>query len=320
MSLRIPKFNELPTIGESNEHHAWEVFGKEDHLGTMNFITNEKVVSACTMVRNGKVICLSLPLNVPSPSLVKSRDDFRHEVHVSRSGRDDLLDNFYLQSSSQWDSLRHIRYREFGYYGGREESDLDTSNDLGIDFIAKNGIITRGVLVDLEAYFATTNYPVDPRERRAFTTQDIDRVLEWQGVTVLPGDILLFRTGWLKWYLSIPTEQRIELKGSMHPGEGGLDVPGIEAGKETARWLWDHKVAAVAADNPSFEVLRVNKERGFLHRLLIPLLGMPIGEFWFLEDLSEFCSSSKQYEFLLVSAPLNLPKGVGSPNNAYAIF
>jgi len=36
---------------------------------------------------------------------------------VNRGGRDDYVDNFAMQGSSQWDSLRHIRFREFGYYG-----------------------------------------------------------------------------------------------------------------------------------------------------------------------------------------------------------
>jgi hypothetical protein len=52
---------------------------------------------------------------------------------------------------------------------------------------------------------------------------------------------------------------------------------------------------------------------------LIPLLGMPIGEMWYLEALAEDCAADGVYEFMLTSAPLNLLGGVGSPANAIAI-
>lgn len=46
---------------------------------------------------------------------------------------------------------------------------------------------------------------------------------------------------------------------------------------------------------------------------------MPIGEVWDLEELARDCTQDGVYEFFLVSVPLNLPGGVGSPANAYAI-
>ena len=56
-----------------------------------------------------------------------------------------------------------------------------------------------------------------------------------------------------------------------------------------------------------------------LRRRLIPLQGMAIGELWDLEALAADCSADGVYEFMLVSAPLNVPGAVGSPANAYAI-
>ena len=49
------------------------------------------------------------------------------------------------------------------------------------------------------------------------------------------------------------------------------------------------------------------------------MLGMPIGEFWDLDPLADDCAQDGVYEFMLVSAPLYIPQGVGSPPNAYAI-
>ena len=49
------------------------------------------------------------------------------------------------------------------------------------------------------------------------------------------------------------------------------------------------------------------------------VLGMPIGELWWLDGLAEDCAADGVYEFFFTSAPLNVPGGVGSPPNALAI-
>jgi hypothetical protein len=47
---------------------------------------------------------------------------------------------------------------------------------------------------------------------------------------------------------------------------------------------------------------------------------MPIGEFFFLDDLANACADSRRWTFLFSSAPLNIPRAVGSPANAYAVL
>jgi len=99
-----------------------------------------------------------------------------------------------------------------------------------------------------------------------------------------------------------------------------LRAPGIGPVDEMAEYLWDLHVAAVAADNTSLEAWPPGSESGgFLHFKLIPHFGMPIGELWWLEDLGADCAADGVYEFMLTSAPLNVPGGVGSPPNALAI-
>ena len=68
-------------------------------------------------------------------------------VDRDRLGRDDSLDNFALQGSTQWDGLRHVRYREFGYYGGRQDEDLE-GDAIGMEHWARHGIVGRGILID----------------------------------------------------------------------------------------------------------------------------------------------------------------------------
>jgi len=56
-----------------------------------------------------------------------------------------------------------------------------------------------------------------------------------------------------------------------------------------------------------------------LHRPLIPLLGMPMGELWALDELAADCASDGVYEFLLTCKPLIVRGGAGSPPNATAV-
>jgi hypothetical protein len=58
---------------------------------------------------------------------------------------------------------------------------------------------------------------------------------------------------------------------------------------------------------------------GMLHRVLLPLLGLPLGELWSLDHVANDCAADGVWEFLLMAKPLNVTGGVGSPANAMAI-
>ncbi len=314
-----PKFAQLPLVAQTGERHAWDVFGRSDQLGTINFLTPERVKQAATLVRTGQVINLNLPLNFPITLYGGFRSGYRHHIEVNRGGRDDYVDNFAMQGSSQWDSLRHIRFREFGYYGGRQDADLDEKGELGIEHWAQHGIIGRGVLLDAAGYMERKGAPLVATKRFPIDGAFLEEVANAEQVQLMPGDILLLRTGWLAWYKTLDETGREALRGTLHPGADGMACPGLDPSQATAGWVWDQQFAAIAADNVALEALPVETSTGFQHRRLIALQGLPIGEVWDLDVLAQECAKDKVYEFMLVSAPLNLPGGVGSPPNAYAI-
>jgi hypothetical protein len=91
-----------------------------------------------------------------------------------------------------------------------------------------------------------------------------------------------------------------------------------------ARYLWDSGASAIVSDSFATEVWppdwsEAARPFGFLHRVLIGRLGFAIGELWDLEELSGDCALDGSCQFLLVSAPLHVPGGIGSPSNALAI-
>jgi kynurenine formamidase len=311
----VTPYDELPVLADGRRH-AWHEFAG-DERGSLSRVTSEVVRVATAEVGTGERIALSVPLGTFQPALSGNRSDLRHTVTRNRNGGDDKLDNFYLQESSQWDGFAHIRYREFGFFGGREVDDLN-AGAIGIDRMAPTGIITRGVLVDVPRHWAATGRTWSPTETIAITPADVDATLAAQGTAVRDGDVLLVRTGWVGWYLGLGEPARKELGGAL--AVAGLPTPGLCQGEAFPRWLWNHGVAAVAADNPALEAIPVPKGSGFLHRYLLPLLGIPIGELWALDGLAAACERYERWSFLLVSVPLNLPQGVGSPSNAVAVL
>lgn len=310
---------------------AWGVHGPGDQLGSANNITPETVVAAAGLIRTGEVFNLDYPLNTFVPSPAGTRPATEHHMFSNNPNhRDDWLDSFYLQSTSQIDGLRHMRHPRHGFYGGVPDEAVDVgSPDLGIQLVAEKGIAGRGVLLDVARHFARRGTPIDISTNHMITPEDLDAVAAEAGVVIRPGDVLLIRLGWAPWFLNLPIEQRPK-------GKGRSGNPGLIQSEEMLAWIWDHRLAMIAADNSGLEATPVNPDSGWLdpdepppprgpshngmlHRPLIALLGVLIGELWNLERLAEACAADGVYEFFLTAKPLNLVGGVGSPPNAMAI-
>jgi kynurenine formamidase len=229
-------------------------------------------------------------------------------------GWDDWLDGFYLQCSSQWDGLRHIRSAD-GFYGGWQGDPSADPGPLGIQHWARPGIIGRGVLVDLAAG-EPEDY--DPFTARRFSAEDIEAALTAQGVGIRAGDILCVRTAWMDKYLEQGEAARAKLAVAL-ADPGGYTCAGLSGGEEISRFLWDSGAAAVAADNPAVETVPADPAIGFLHGRLIPSLGFAIGELFDFGALAAACHADGRYDFLFTSVPLNVTGGVGSPANAVAV-
>src|SRR6202042_3682827 len=95
---------------------------------------------------------------------------------------------------------------------------------------------------------------------------------------------------------------------------------GIDPGRATVEWLWDNRVAAIGTDCPAVEPWPWDfKDDGALHYRTLSLLGLPLGEQFVLDKLSDDCAADGRWEFMMVSVPLHLQGGIASPPNAVAI-
>ena len=314
----LPSYKDLPVKLGAPAGSSWGLFGDDDQLGTLNLLTPERVAAAAKLVRKGAVFPLNLRIDEPNPPLY-GRGAVRHHLLEGESGRDDYLDNFYPQASSQWDSLRHILHPREGFYNGTAREEIVSGGGrLGVENMAQKGIAGRGVLLDVARFLEGRGKPLDYTTSAVIERSTLNTCLMTQGVEIRTGDILVVRTGWLAWYLHKATPKQRERMS--RDAMTQLRAPGIGPDEEMAEYLWDLHVAAVAADNPALEPWPPGAGRsGFMHFRLIPLFGMPIGELWWLDDLADDCARDGVYEFFFTSAPLNVPGGVGSPPNALAI-
>lgn len=323
----MPTYDELASAEPPGS--SWDVFGRDDQRGTINFLTPERVAAAARLVRTGRQFGLDYPVTAFEPYPTGTRKPLRHEVFSNNEWhRDDWLDSFYLQSSSQIDALRHIGHPEHGFYNGLAPADNGPdSTRLGVNVWAETGIAGRGVLLDVPRFFAERGLAYDASETVVIDAAMLDAIAASQGLEFRGGDMLVLRTAWAEQYLAKTPQERLATPWRRSPG--------LAQREEILRWLWDHEIALVAADNLAVEAdpviesdFRTPGEKppekgvdhsGMLHRPLIALLGMALGELWKLDELAADCAADGVYEFFLTCKPLNIVGAVGSPPNAIAI-
>lgn len=299
----------------------WGRWGADDVHGTLNLVTDADRAAAAALVTRGKAISLSLPFDMEGPqkgwrrrtnpvhTMLDTGTDaeagvqgFPHGI----GGADDVV-AMPLQCSTQWDGLGHIFDHGHAWNGRRAGQVVTSSGDsiTGIE-TARDKLIGRGVLLDVGRVVGDggelpDGFPI--------TAEHLDATAAAQGVGVGRGDFVLVRTG--------------QLARAKRDGWGdyaGGAAPGLSFG--TLDWLHDHEIAAIVTDTWGFEV-RPNEfdVPAFqpVHQVVIPNMGLFIGEMWDLDELADDSAATGSYEFLLVAAPIRITGAVGAPVNPIAL-
>lgn len=300
----------------------WGRWGEDDQLGTLNFVGPEEIQAAAALVRQGKVISMALPYDGFGPQTGGFRANPLNMMTATGTdhvqGHQDPLpgkwgpahgfgfaDDVVVmpnQAGTQWDGLSHIFF-EGKMYNGADASLVTAkgAKRCGIETL-KNQLIMRGVLLDVARYKG-----VDALEPGyAIGPDDLDGTAEAQGVQIRRGDCIIIRTGMLG-----------ERRGRWGDYAGG-DAPGMSL--FSAPWLYEHEIAAMAADTWGLEV-RPNQVELFqpLHVIALVHMGMPFGEVWDLEAIAADCAADGVYEFLLSATALPITGACGTPLNPVAI-
>ncbi len=132
---------------------------------------------------------------------------------------------------------------------------------------------------------------------------------EKQGVRVEAGDFVIIRTGQMERCL---TEQA-------WGGYAGGDAPGVRF--ENCYWCQEKQIAAICSDTWGVEVRpnETDEVNQPWHWVVIPAMGLTMGEMFFVKELAEDCAADGCYEFMFCGPPLVITGGTGSPINPLAI-
>lgn len=299
-----------------SELSNWGRWGSDDQIGTLNILTSEHITTAARLVRKGKVFALGASLKWPLQSVpnkgrwnvihsyIQDGADVYAGTHQANEYSDDAI-YMPLQCSTHWDALCHTFHGGRMYNGGyAKEFGSRGTNRLGIEYTAKK-MVGRGVLLDV-ARFKGEDYL---ELGYAITNQDLDDCAKAQGVVVKQGDFVIVRTGYQEKFLASGNWQ----------GHSSSPAPGVAF--ENCRWLKEKDVAAIASDTYAVEVVP-DGSFGYdfpWHSVVIPSIGVTVGEMLYLKELAEDCAEDQIYEFFFCAPPLNLPGGTGSPINPQAI-
>ena len=277
----------------------WGRWGKDDQLGALNLITPAKKREAMALAKDGIVVSLEQPLKVVPKPEETNADGKPHgvafyEIRFKTFPADDPRGNPGFTSDVQ----------EYHVHGGMTHLDAlchdssdgrlyngyplrDTVNEttgctkLGLDNL-KEGIVTRGVLVDMSRLKRSA--PREPGNR--VYVDDLEAWERQAGIKVSPGDALF-----------VYNDGR----------NGGFDI-------SVAPWMKARGVAVTSG------VRAVADDNHADHRLVLVSLGTYLLDGIELKELADTAARLNRYTFMLVVAPLRAPGSSGSLVNPLAMF
>lgn len=286
------------------------VWGKDDEVGALNEMTDGSRLAALRLADRGKVYDLGVLYDRTSykwpghsPGEIIS---FRTPEGVKRQGDlPDVINN--NESKTAWhsaalfindnvgtqiDGLGHATEGDDNHwYNGFAEKDWGGNWGLRKADASKiPPIVARGVLIDVAGSKGLDALP----SHYQITVADLEQALQKQKTQLKPGDVVLIRTGTLRYWGET---------GSDHQKIAAHDSAGVTV--ETAKWLVEQNGAIMIGGDTSGVEYQPSPEdasafrkkyRSFmpLHNYLLIEQGVHNGEFHYLEDLArdmvyEFC-------------------------------
>lgn len=305
------------TIRAQSDQVGMSPWGTQDEIGALNQMTDASRLEVLSRIGSGRVYDLGFDYFVGMPSF-HSLGDPGYQYWLTHTPRGTVVDNpnglgrtmnelvsytgdaisMYTHMGTHIDALNH-----FGLHG-KIWNGFSADEHLGDKGWRKSGaetippIVGRGVLIDVVLAKGLDKLP----ENYRITSEDIKIALSKENVSILPGDIVLIRTG---------QGMLFEDKESyLH------EYPGISL--EAVKWLIEEKeVMLLGADNLSFEAFPPERTDNWVpvHTYLLAEKGVMFIELMNLEELA----ADKVYEFAFIGASVKLRGASGAPMRPLAI-
>lgn len=292
---------------------SWGRWGPDDELGALNLITADKRRQAAAAVVDGVVVSCAHELAVqpaidnPYPALhmmIRGGDDCVIPGFGLHSTSDFVGVAFHGMATSHIDALCHVVVDEQMYNGFSAAEVRSTGAKRGSIMAARDGIVSRGVLLDVPRLHGVEWLDV----HHAVTVEELEACETVQGVHVEQGDILLVATG---------RDARRAAKGPWPPFDG---LAGLHA--ECIPWLRERDIAVLGSDGVSDALPGLGLADWALpvHQCALVAMGVHLLDNLRLDRLSAACAEANRWVVQLTVAPLRVEGGTGSPVNAIALL
>ena len=266
--------------------------GPDDTIGAINNISPQVTKSAAELVKTGKVYSLAIETGPDTPGFGTRKYQIQvQRIHTGSevvrgsnkaNGNDDLLIT-WLGIGTQLDGFAHVGIDSVHYNGVPSEDVFRPNGVVKYSIHNVPPIATRGVLLDMAAYFETDVIEGGTAINRA----EIEAASRAQGIEIRRGDVVLLHTGW---HAMMKTDPELFLQT-----EPGLGLAG-------AQYLADLGVVAVGADNWGVEV---DPEEDPLQRFPVHGLLLAKNGVYILENIKtdELARDGAPEFFCVIAAP-----------------
>ena len=291
-------------------------FGADDEIGMLNLIDAASRDAIMRRADASRVFDLSVDNFVGMPGWVAAGDP-TYQIWMTHTppgekvwnstGQDDATNELISYSGDAVSMYTHVgthidTLNHFGY-NGRIFNNFEVSKHLGSRTWNVCGaekhppVIARGIMLDLAGMHGLDVLPPS----HGIGAKELDDCLKHQGTELMPGDVVLLRTGMMKYWLDTP--------------KFIANTPGLN--REGAEYLCKGGAIMIGADNLTLEQVPSTEPGNYLpvHCYMFAEAGVPIMEMAQLDELA----ADKVYEFAFIGACIKLRGATGSPMRPVAM-
>jgi kynurenine formamidase len=301
-------FSEFEKLFDSIK--SWSQYTPENiQRGALNYITPEVVKNSSKEVATGEVVIMGLPwatavdLDNTKPALHYMTEMGDVDDEQPTCNKDFIGVDYHGKAVSHLDAMTHISFNDQLFGGASSKKSVTSSGSSWATVDRLGPVVTRGVVLDI-ARLQGVDW-IDPGT--AVHAEDVLAMEKKFNFTLQQGDCVLLRNGHFL---------RREKLGVWDPSNfsAGFHFDVMELFKE-------RKISMIGADGDSD--VRPSPVEGVhspIHVLALPALGIPLLDNLNLEAVANKCAELNRWTFQTIIAPLNIPRGTGSPVNPLAVF
>ncbi len=290
-------------------------YGSDDEIGMLNLIDARSRSAIIGRTDASKVFDLSVDHFVGMPGWFGAGDQ-PYQIWMTHTPQGEIVANtmgvtreqnelvaysgdsisMYTHCGTHIDTFNHFGYNGeiFNGFTARDHLGSRAWDVCGPEKYPP--IFARGILLDIAAMYGVDTLPPS----HPIGKSDIVDCLKKQGLTILPGDVVLLRTGQMLLWPDLAFTR---------------NTPGLN--REGAEFIAKHGAIMIGADNLTLEQTPSAHELNFfpVHTYLLAEAGVPILEMAYLEELA----GEKLYEFAFFGACIKLRGATGTPMRPVAM-